>query len=249
MASVKLLNPDFEYKFFDEEHRQAFIDEEFPEYRKVFDSFRLPIQRYDFFRYLAVFKHGGFYFDLDIMLARGISDLVEFGCVFPFEALTVNEFLRKQLKMDWEIGNYGFGAAAGHPFLEAVIENCIRAQKDPGWVRPMTRGLPYLSRSEYYVINTTGPGLVSRTLAENPKLAGTVEVLFPEDVCDQKNWNCFGDFGVHLRDASWRSKGNYIRRQFANRWENLKMQSLIKESLKLGRTRQARQGANSRETC
>src|SRR6266446_1187968 len=75
---------------------------------------------------------------------------------FPFEGLTLSDFLRNQHKMDWEIGNYAFGAAAGHPFLEAVIENCVRAQKDPSWVKHMMRGLPYFLRAEYYVLNTTG---------------------------------------------------------------------------------------------
>jgi glycosyltransferase involved in cell wall biosynthesis len=245
MTNIRLLNPDFEYVFFDEERRQAFIDQEFPQYRKIFDSFPLPIQRYDFFRYLAVYRHGGFYFDLDVMLARGISDLLEFGCVFPFEALTLNEFLRNRHNMDWEIGNYAFGAAAGHPFLEAIINNCVRAQKDPSWVRPMMLGLPYLSRAEYFVLNTTGPGLVSRTLAENPELAKTVKVLFPEDVCDEGNWNRFGDIGVHLREGSWRTQGNYVRRRLGQRWESLKMQILLKRSLKLGKTREHVQRTDS----
>jgi glycosyltransferase involved in cell wall biosynthesis len=224
--------------FFDEERRQAFIDQEFPEYRKIFDSFQLPIQRYDFFRYLAIYRYGGFYFDLDVILASGISDLLEFSCVFAFEALTINEFLRDHYNMDWEIGNYAFGAAAGHPFLEAIIVNCIRAQKDPGWVRPMMLGLPYLSRASYLVLNTTGPALVSRTLAENPELAKTVKILFPEDVCDVSTWNRFGDFGVHFREGSWRTRGNYIHRRLAQRWEGLIMKRLLKHSRKLGKTRQ-----------
>ena len=85
-------------------------------------------------------------------------------------------------------------------------------------MKPMMRGLPYLSRDEYFVLNTTGPGLVSRTLAENPELAKTVKVLFPEDVCDEANWNRFGDIGVHFRKVpggreetiyagDWRSAG------------------------------------------
>ena len=237
MTNLRLLNPTFEYVFFDEERRQAFIDQEFPQYRKIFDSFQLPIQRYDFFRYLAIYRYGGFYFDLDVILASDISDLLEFSCVFPFEALTINEFLRNHYNMDWEIGNYAFGAVAGHPFLEAIINNCIRAQKDPSWVTPMMHGLPYLSRASYFVLNTTGPALVSRTLAEYPELAKTVEILFPEDVCDESTWNRFGDFGVHFREGSWRTRGNYIRRRVALRWEGFKMQRLVKQSRKLGKTR------------
>jgi inositol phosphorylceramide mannosyltransferase catalytic subunit len=237
MANVRLLNPDYEYLFFDEERVQAFISQEFPQYRTIFDSFQFPIQRYDFFRYLAVYLHGGFYFDLDIMLGSGLSDLLESGCVFPFEGLTFSHFLRTQYKMDWEIGNYAFGAAAGHPFLEAVINNCVRAHKDPSWAKPMMRGMPFLPKAECIVLNTTGPGLISRTLAENPDLAKMVRVLFPEDVCDVRTWNRFGDVGIHFMEGSWRGSRSFLRRKLAQYWEKWELHRVLKRSLKLGGTR------------
>src|SRR5579863_5055006 len=75
MSNLKLLNPDFEYVFFDDERVQAFINQDFPQYRSVFDAFQFPIQKFDFFRYLAVYRYGGFYFDLDVLLDSGLSDL------------------------------------------------------------------------------------------------------------------------------------------------------------------------------
>src|SRR3954463_16119270 len=48
IANIRLLHQDFEYRFFDNQAVDSFIDEEFPQYRKAFDSFRFPIQRYDF---------------------------------------------------------------------------------------------------------------------------------------------------------------------------------------------------------
>ena len=237
MANIRLLNPDYEYLFLDDEQVETFIEREFPQYRAVFDSFQFPIQRYDFFRYLAVYRYGGFYFDLDVLLASDLSGLLESGCVFPFEGLTLSHFLRTHHKMDWEIGNYAFGAASGHPFLEAVIENCVRAQEEPDWVRPMMRGLPLLFRGEFRVLNTTGPGLLSRTLAENAELAKTVTVLFPDDVCDLDNWNRFGDLGIHFMEGSWRTRSSHARRRLAQRWEDWKMQGLLKQSLRLGKTR------------
>jgi len=237
VTNVKLLNPDYEYLFFDDDGVRKFIEQEFPQYREVFDSFQFPIQRYDFFRYLAVYRYGGFYLDLDIMLASGLSSLLEYECVVPFEGLTLSPFLRNHHQMDWEIGNYAFGAAPGHPFLESVIENCVRAQKEPRWVKPMMRGLPFLFRDEFLVLNTTGPGLFSRTLAENADLARSVTVLFPDDVCDLVKWNRFGEFGVHFMEGSWRTRGSHARRRLAQHWENWKMQGLLKQSLKLGKTR------------
>jgi hypothetical protein len=246
-ANLKLLNPDYEYHFFDNEDVERFIEREFPGYRRVFESFRFPIQRYDFFRYLAIYRLGGFYFDLDVLLASDLSSLLKTGCVFPFEGLTFSRLLRRY-GMDWQIGNYAFGAAADHPFLEAVIENCVRSQREPSWVKPMMRGAPLFSKAESYVLNTTGPGLLSRTLAENPTLAATVTVLFPEDVCDVRFWNVFGNFGIHLMEGTWRPSTSFLRRRIAQRCEVFAMQGLIRQSRRLGKTRRLAAVAGSSNT-
>jgi len=236
-ANVRLLNPDFEYLFFDDRQVEEFIDREFPEYRSVFDSFPIPIQRYDFFRYLAVYRLGGFYLDMDVFLASSLSELLGCGCVFPFEALTINIFLRGQYKMDWEIGNYAFGASAGHPFVGAIIENCVRAQKDSDWLKLMARAVPRMFREDHSVLCTTGPLLISRTLAEFPNVGKHVQVLFPEDVCDERYWDCFGQFGVHLRTGTWRKRRGILIRRLHTVWLALMMKKMLKESRKIGKKR------------
>ena len=40
-------------------------------------------------------------------------------------------------------------------------------------------GAPPLLADDFFIINSTGPGLVSRTLAENKEIAKSVTVLFP----------------------------------------------------------------------
>jgi hypothetical protein len=237
MVNVRLLNPEYEYLFFDDDQVKEFVEQEFPEYVEVFDSFRFPIQRYDLFRYLAVYRMGGFYLDLDVMLASRLSGLVECGCVFPFERLTRSHFMRVHLGMDWQIGNYAFGAAPGHPFLEAVIKNCVRGQKEPNWVKLLMRGSPPLSKDEYLVLNSTGPGLVSRTLAENEELAKMVTVLFPDDVCEVRTWYLFGEYGIHLMDSSWRSERNFARRKFTDYYRRWIDRGLLKQGRRLGKRR------------
>ena len=175
--------------------------------------------------------------DTDVFFAVGLRELLTHSCVFPFEELTLSRRLRRQYQMDWEIGNYGFGAIARHPFLNAIIQNCIRAQQDPRWVKPMMQGIPRLFQAEFHVLNTTGPGLVSRTLAENPDLAEDVTILFPEDVCDESTWHHFGNLGVHTQEGSWRSKNGYLRRRLANLWEVWARRRLLRESLALGPAR------------
>ena len=136
--------------------------------------------------------------------------------------------------MDWEVGNYAFGAAAGHPFLKAIITNCVRAQQHPEWADTMLKSIPRMFRSEEFVLATTGPGLVSRTLAEYPGASEQVKVLFPEDVCNPKSWHCFGAYGVHLQGGAWRVREGLVRRVLHRNWEAWRRKALLKDSLKRG---------------
>jgi len=237
VSNLRLLHPDWEYLFFDDTDIRKFIAAEFPQYQVVFDSFQRAIQRIDFFRYLAVYRFGGFYFDLDVFLSRSLDDLLNHSCVFPFEELTLSRYLRDEFRMDWEIGNYAFGATPNHPFLAAVIENCVRAQREPSWNDDMLNGIPRIFRPEFVVLNTTGPGLITRTLAAEPHTAKAVTVLFPENVCDERYWHQFGSYGVHLMAASWRNKGNRLWRRLAFFWEIRLRRKLLLQSQAQGPTR------------
>lgn len=236
VANVRLLNPDFEYMFFDNQQVEDFFSHEYPQYRHVFESFAVPIEKYDFFRYLAIYRFGGFYLDMDVLLASGLSPLTAHECVFPFERLTFNDWLRREHGMDWDVGNYAFGAVAGHPFLKAVIDNCVRAQRDSTWANDMGRWIPAMFREELGVLYTTGPWLVSRTLAEFADAPERVKILFPNDVCNEESWNRFGSVGVHLMAGSWRRHG-HMRRRLQNYWEVWKTNANLREGRKLGKSR------------
>ena len=237
VVNLRLLNPNFEYLFFDDSQVEEFMGTEFPQHLDVFNGFHSRIQRYDFFRYLAVYRFGGFYFDTDVFLASSLDNLLQCGCVFPFEELTLQGFLRSEYGMDWEIGNYAFGAAAGDPFLNAIIQNCVRAQQQPEWAEAMMSSIPRMFRKDFFVLNTTGPGLISRTLAEYSGACGHVRVLFPEDVCDPSSWHCFGSYGVHLQSGSWRRRSGFLRRRLQGLWETTRRKALLRESIQRGAKR------------
>ncbi len=219
-ANLKLLHPDWEYLFFDDADVARFVADEFPQYRAIFEAFALRIQRFDFFRYLAVLRHGGFYFDLDVLLAENLHELTAHRCVFPLEELTLNTHLREVAGVEWELGNYAFGAEPGSPFIATIVENCVRAQTDARWAALLVDGIPWPFRRDFIVLNTTGPGLVTRTYAENAALAAQVAVLSAGDVRDERTWHRFGPYGVHLMEASWRGRRNYFYRRAALWWEN-----------------------------
>ena len=237
VTNVTALHPEFEYRFFADDDVDRFMRREFPQYRPVFDAFRFRIQRYDFFRYLAVYRFGGFYLDLDVLLASSLSAFLHHRCVVPFDDLTLSPFLRRHHGMDWTIGNYAFGAAPGHPFLWAVIQNCLRAQHDLRWVRASLRGIPRPFRDDFIVLNTTGPLMMSRTLAEHPDLAQDVTVLFPGDVRDPETWHRFGHIGIHLMEGSWRRRETRLRRRLRMLWEARLFRRSMRASARLGPTR------------
>jgi hypothetical protein len=71
----------------------------------------------------------GFYFDLDVFLSESLSPLLEHSCVFPFEELTFNDICCRY-GFDWRSATT-LSARLPSPFLGAVIENCVRGQRDP----------------------------------------------------------------------------------------------------------------------
>ncbi len=237
VANLKLLHPDWEHMLFDDEDMMRFMAAQPRAQRALFDAFPLAIQKVDYFRYLAVLKYGGFYFDLDVLLSEPLNELTTHACVFPFEELTINSYLRKTAGIDWELGNYAFGAAPDDPFLGAVAENCGRAQSDPSWANQLHRGIPAPFRAAYHVFNTTGPALVTRTYAEDVRSRRNVTILSPGNVCEEQNWHRFGRYGVHLMAASWRKRNNVLWRRIARLWENNRRRRYMAGSLRLGPTR------------
>jgi hypothetical protein len=242
-AGLRLHHPDWENLFFDDADIARFVAAEFPDQGPVLRSFPHPVQRADFFRYLAVFRLGGFYVDLDVLLEAPLDDLRPLGAFFPFEELTLNRHLRDAHGIDWEIGNYAFGATAGHPFLDALIGNCARAARNPAWNAQMYRGMPRWVRPAFEVLNTTGPGMLTRTLAEHPDISTSVTVLEPApgcDVCDPANWHRVGRHGVHLMAGSWRPRTTPILGRARRLWESRQRRRLLARSRALGPVRRFR---------
>jgi hypothetical protein len=236
-TNLRLLNPRFEYVLFDDRAMSDFVAEHFPQYGDAFASLSKPIYRYDIFRYMAAYRLGGFYFDSDVFLVQGLDELTQCRSVFPFERLTWTDYLRDRLGQDWEIGNYAFGAEPGHPFLEKVLKNCFRALDDTQWREIPLRSLPGLLRQDLEVIYTTGPGMVTRTLAESNGFWEGVTVLFPADVTDKGSWNRFGEFGVHLGSGGWRPGVPGWKRRIVNILGRLNEKRAIKKACQIGTSR------------
>ena len=79
--------------------------------------------------------------------------------------------------------------------------------------------------------------MVTRTLAENAELADSINILFPEDVCDRSTWHRFGDYGVHNMVAAWRPRSSVPGRLLTRLWRDWNWSRVVAKGRARGKTR------------
>ncbi len=210
-AALMALMPDYDHVFFDDFAARDFVEARRPALLPLYDAFPRNVQRADLFRLIAVAELGGFYLDMDVHLFRRLDDLCAATLLFPFERdFSPDMFLRRhrdphnsdsQLA---QIGNYGFGAVAGHWFIEEVIAEILVRSEDPGSRTPPVD-----------VLWTTGPDCLNGVWQRNLKrLDGELRVLrgtpserdlqtCPWKFCHHRDWYHFGPWGTHLMTGTW----------------------------------------------
>lgn len=95
----KLVNPDFEYMFFDDSDCFKFIYKNYPEYLDLYESL-ISIEKADVFRYLALHKYGGVYVDIDTCCFKPIGPLID---LFSDSVITGIEYSEPLQYLQWFI--------------------------------------------------------------------------------------------------------------------------------------------------
>ncbi len=197
IETVKKLNPDYTYIYFTDEDIENFLKNNYPEWYETYLKLPVKIQKIDFFRYIAVYHYGGFYFDLDITCNKCLDPLLNRGCVFPidqhikdFNTYRFKEFSNKNIS--YLLGQYAFGAQAFHPFLKKIIETIhtnidkyIEDEKNP-------EGNFY-----FYVYKSTGPDFVTSVYLDYPNKQD-IDILYHPEA------QHFGDYAKHNFYGTWK---------------------------------------------
>ena len=186
---IKKLHPDFEYKFFDDNDVDTFIKNTYPEYYDIFNNFKYNIQKYDFFRYLAVYHYGGFYLDMDMNITSSFEELCSYDCVFPREFKKNTDIYLQNKGLNMLLGNYAFGASKNNLFIKSCIDNIVNDNIN----------VDESMGKEKYTYYKTGPVLVSSSYIDYPNKE-LIHILF------QNKNECFGIFGEHMHFGSWKDK-------------------------------------------
>jgi inositol phosphorylceramide mannosyltransferase catalytic subunit len=156
---MKELNPNWDFRLYDDNDIEAFITYEFPSllafYKQINPSYGAA--RADFFRYLLLYKKGGVYLDIKSSLSKTLDEIITPSTRYILSYWS-NGF-GKHLGINdpnGEFQQWHIISVVGHPFLKAVIENVCQN---------ITTYNPVIHDTGYYgVIKVTGPIAYSRVI-------------------------------------------------------------------------------------
>ena len=195
--SFKKFNPDWKFILWDEKKILAL---ETFQNRKAFLNSPNVGSKSDIARYEILNQFGGFYFDTD------------FECIKPLDDLAQKSSFVSTLQLidKVEFGNAMLGCIPHHPIIEKLNSNIKELH----------------SRDIIEVINTTGPGYLTKIILDNFSLLTNHDAILPCEyffpvpntesgniITSKEKYLTPNSYGVHYWEMSWFDK-NIFRRAF-----------------------------------
>lgn len=169
VASLREMNPGWEYRFFDDRAIEDFIRSEFGtdilrDYQRIDPVYGAA--RADLFRYLAIYRHGGVYLDIKSRFSRPIDEVLHADDAYIVSQWSNGPGERYEgFGLKPEVAEIAGGefqqwhviAAPEHPFLKAVLQAVLSGI---GRYRPWRHGT-----GKAGVLRLTGPLVYTQTIA------------------------------------------------------------------------------------
>lgn len=112
----KDLNPDYEYEYVsDKDCKQMLLKDYGSEYVDLYNSIKIGFVRADFWRYLTLKKHGGFYADIDTYCLKGLSSWISLDNKMILAEETFAEL--GTVTLQWF-----FGTTANNIYIDNVVK-------------------------------------------------------------------------------------------------------------------------------
>lgn len=70
------MNPEYEYRFHDDNDITDFLENDFPEYLEGYNNLKYGASKADLWRYLIIYKYGGVYADIDCMCINPLREWI-----------------------------------------------------------------------------------------------------------------------------------------------------------------------------
>ena len=225
-SSLRAKNPTYKFITMNDDQIHLFLELHYPQYLATYARLPAMIMRIDFFRYLAVYHHGGFYMDSDVEAVRPFDDtLCQHGAVFPIDTYLTDsqcdlqtngynarfsEFCRSDAtkpEVPYLLGQYAFGARRRHPFLKALVDAIHRNAE------VHNKSADFVDNN--FVYKATGPDFVTRVWKDNSSfLSGPQAGVFvlkknPPTSLFEKFLDLFGGTRDRSLTNPYRYFGNY----------------------------------------
>lgn len=162
-------NPQWQYILWNEAMGDLLMQTHYPEYYQMYKEAEYPIMKIDILRYCILDTYGGLYADID------------YKCLTNFDNyLQKNNYQLYLNEQPNQAYNFLFGKSVSNSLIIAT------QPKNPFWkilLAECANRIKNYNKSYhiYYVIKTTGPGLVNETLKkveqDNPELYKTIKLL------------------------------------------------------------------------
>lgn len=104
----------YEHRFWNDNDVTKFVNDEYPQYKKIYDKLPLHIMKLDFARYLVIHKFGGLYVDMDMFCYKNFYQILNKNIIL-LEALDKKEITQNSM----------FGGTVNNDFYIACVENSI----------------------------------------------------------------------------------------------------------------------------
>jgi len=204
IESVKKINKGFEYLYFTDDDIDTFLKNSYPEYYETYLKLPVVIQKIDFFRYIAVYHYGGFYYDLDMIALYPLDELLNYKCIFPIDEFIYKErcsnvrfqyFCNK--KMEFLLGQYAFGARKNDPFIKMLIDGIHNNIDSYIALNNKVKLINDKKTNFNYIYKTTGPDYVTN-MYYHYKNKNDIHIL----IFDKSQY--FGKYAKHNCYGTWK---------------------------------------------
>jgi len=205
MKTFRKLNPSFQHMFFNGTDIDEFFKSNYLEYYSTYQNLPFFIQKLDFFRYLAIYHYGGFYFDMDIEPHKPLDEsILNHSAIFPVDEYAnavdcqnprMNSYCL--VGQNFLLGQYAFGATAKHPFMKFLVDK-IKQNLD-AYIRIAASQIKTADKDtvHYFVYKTTGPDFVTDCYVQYPNK----EQLY---ILSNGKRQVFGDYATHKYVGTWK---------------------------------------------
>lgn len=199
--SWKVHHPNWEYRLWTDLDNRQFLQDNYPWFLEIYDSYREPICRVDAVRYFILLHYGGVFIDLDFECLQPLDEfLQDKGLVIGLEPPEHLKMPEPQVRQLSHILCPSLMASQpGHPFWRHVCQYLVKSCHLPG------------------VLDTTGPFLLTRAYetysSQDSITLAPSELLYPAtkfDCWDGKLSNpefrqqsARKAFAIHYWHGSW----------------------------------------------